>query len=109
LTADLHFQPIKQEAWYLQIKEKIPNSKRPIDKMSIAEIRKMYQENNFVCDTCGNKFERNNFTLEEHITHLINPIVLWSCEDCIMKDLKQGNIVGATEEPEPNQWQSENV
>jgi len=105
----LHFQPIKQEAWYLQIKDEISNSKRPIDEMSIAEIRKMYQENIFSCDTCGKKFEKNNFTLDEHITHLINPIVLWSCEDCIMKDLKQGNIVGATEEPEPNQWQSENV
>lgn len=97
MIADLHFQPIKQEAWHLQIKDKIQTSKRPIDKLSIAEIRKMYQENMFSCDTCGKKFEKNNFTLEEHITHLINPIVLWSCEDCIIKDLKNGNVIGATE------------
>lgn len=109
LNSELDFKPIKQQAWYLQIKENISNSKRSIDKMSIAEIRKMYQENNFNCDTCGKKFEKNNFTLEEHITHLINPIVLWSCEDCIVHDLKQGNVLGSTEEPKFEKWQTENI
>ena len=101
MITDSQFQPIKQEAWYLQIKDKIQHSKRPIDKMSVAEIRKIYQEKDFVCDTCGSKFEKDNFTLEEHITHLINPIVLWSCEDCIMKDLKQDNIIAAIDESKP--------
>lgn len=109
LIPQLHCKPIKQQSWYLQIKDTIQNSKRPIDKMSIAEIRKMYEDNNFVCDTCGKKFEKDNFTLEEHITHLINPIVLWSCEDCIMTDLKQGNIIGSTEESKPEKWQTENI
>ena len=77
--------------------------------MSVAEIRKMYQDNAFVCDTCGHGFTKNNFTLEEHITHLINPIVLWSCEDCILKDMKQGNIIGASEETTPKRWQTENT
>lgn len=49
----LFLEPIRQETWYLQIKDEISHSKRPIDKMSIAEILQMYRERKFLCDTCG--------------------------------------------------------
>ncbi len=90
-------EPIKQEAWYLQIKDEIPHSKRPIDKMSIADVLHMYRERKFVCDTCGKELGKIDFPLEEHIAHMINPIILWSCEDCIMSDIKNGRVIAATD------------
>ncbi len=93
---ELHREPIKQQAWYLQIKDEIPNSKRPIDKMSIAEILEMYQNNDFVCDDCGSKMGKMNCTLKEHIAHVINPIVHWSCEDCIIQAIRNGRVIAST-------------
>ena len=94
---NLSFEPIKQEPWYLQIREKISHSKRPIDKMSIAEVLRMYKQRNFVCDTCGKELGRAEFTSEDHVCHLINPVVLWSCEDCIISDIKERRLIGTTE------------
>jgi hypothetical protein len=85
--------PIPQVAWHLQIKEKIARSKRTIDQMSINDIAMMYNDGKLICDTCGKKF---NFTLEDHITHLINPSIVWSCEDCIFDDMKNGRIIAET-------------
>ncbi len=109
MDRELHLEPIKQEAWHKQIKGEIEASKRPIDKMSIAEINQMYEQKKFLCDDCGKELERSDVSLEEHITHLINPIVLWSCDDCIIKCMKNGSVIAATEEPDPDQWQIENV
>ena len=106
MEPELHFEPIKQQEWYLQIKDEISNSKRPIDKMSIAKILKMYQNNDFVCDDCGNKLGKINFTLEDHIAHLINPIVHWSCEDCIMQDMQNGRVLATSETT--SKWQLSN-
>ena len=86
---------IKQEAWYLQIKDKICSSKRPIDKMPIAKILQMYEQRAFLCDTCGKELGRTDFSLEDHIAHMINPLILWSCEDCLMDDMKNGRVIGA--------------
>jgi hypothetical protein len=94
---NLSFKPIRQEAWYLQIRDKILHSKRPTDKMSIAEVLQMYRERKFVCDTCGKELYRAEFSLEDHICHLINPVVLWSCEECILSDIKDGRTIATTE------------
>jgi len=109
LNNELHFEPIKQEAWYKQIKDRITNSKRLIDRMSIKEINQMYDQKKFLCDDCGKELEKADIPLEDHISHLINPFTIWSCEDCIIKCEKEGRIVGATEEPEPEQWQVDNI
>ncbi len=77
--------------------------------MSIAEILKLYEERKFLCDTCNKELGRCEFTLEDHIAHIINPIIIWSCDDCIVKDMKQGNILGSTEEPKPKNWQLDNT
>lgn len=106
MIANLHFQPIKQEAWYLQIKDEIQTSKRLIDKMSIAEILKMYQNKKYLCDTCNKELGKNEFTLDDHIAHLINPIIYWNCEDCIITDIKNGKIFATTETT--TKWQSNN-
>jgi len=106
---DLIFKPVKQQAWYLQIKEKIASSKRPIDKMSIAEVFKMYENQTFFCDTCGKHLGKRDFSLEDHIIHLINPIILWSCDDCLIDDMKEGRIIGSTKEPDPKKWQIDNI
>ena len=104
----LHVKRVKQESWYKQIKDRIPNSKRPIDQLSISQINQMYKQKKFLCDDCGNELEKSDIPLEDHISHLINPMVLWSCEDCIIKCMKNGSVIGATEE-NPNQWQIDNI
>ena len=91
----LHSDPIQQIAWYLQIKDKIPKSKRPIDKMTTAEIGKIYRNNKFLCDTCSKELGKCNFTLEEHILHLINPMIIWTCEDCLIDDMKNDRIIAS--------------
>lgn len=103
----LFTNPIKQEAWYKQIRGRIEKSKRPIDKMSVKEIRKLYQEKRFLCDTCGKEIQKCNFTLEDHIIHLINPSVLWCCEDCYQNDLRNGKIIGMISSA-TDSWQDEN-
>jgi hypothetical protein len=92
-------EPIKQDAWYFQIKDEIPHSKRPIDKKPIAEILQMYRGRKFLCDTCGKELiGKIDFSIEDHIAHMINPIILWSCEDCIiMSDIKNGRVIAATD------------
>ena len=109
MESELRFEPIEQEAWYLQIKDELPTSKRTIDKMSIAEILTMYDNKKFLCDTCDKELGKYSFSLEDHIAHMINPIIVWSCEDCLMRDVKQGNIIGSTKEPKPELWQTENI
>jgi hypothetical protein len=90
-------EPIKQEAWYLQIKDVIRYSKRQMDKMPIAEILQMYRARKFLCDTCGKELDKVNFSIEDHIAHMINPVILWSCEDCIMSDIKNRRVIAATD------------
>jgi hypothetical protein len=89
-------EPIKEEAWHLQLKDKRLSGKRPIDKMSIAQVLQMYEERKFVCDTCGKELGRTEFSLIDHTLHLINPLIFWSCEDCIISDIKNGNVIAAT-------------
>jgi hypothetical protein len=90
-------EPIKQQAWYLQIKDEIHYSKRQMDKMPIAEILQMYRARKFLCDTCGKELDKVDFSIEDHIAHMINPIILWSCEDCIMSDIKNRRVIAATD------------
>lgn len=104
---ELYTSPIKQEAWYKQIRKEIENSKRPIDKMSIAEINKMYEEGKFLCDTCGKEMIGSKILLKDHILHLINPSILWCCEDCYQSDLRNDRII-AMEESHPESWQEQN-
>ncbi len=89
----IHVKSIPQVAWYLQIKERVARSNRTIDKMSINDIAGMYRNGNLLCDTCGKTLGRFDFTLEQHIIHLINPSFVWSCEDCILDDMKNGRII----------------
>lgn len=102
---ELYSKPIPQTAWHMQIKEEIQSSKRPIDRMAIAEIVKMYEELNFLCDICGNKLQHGNkLTLTEHIIHLINPAFKITCEDCFQDDLRKGRIIAMCREKIEN-WQ----
>lgn len=98
MIPNLHIEPIKQEAWHIQIKDEIKNSKKTMDKLSLFEIRKMYQEREFLCDNCGKKLEKCDFTLEEHILHVINPLYYWCCEDCFQSDLRSDRIISIGEE-----------
>ena len=109
MIPNLHIKPQKQEAWYLQIKNDIQNSKRVVDKMSIKEINQMYTQKKTLCDDCGKELEKSNIPLEDHISHLINPRVIWSCEDCIIKCVKDGRVIASSKESEPEQWQIDNI
>lgn len=87
-------EPVKQEPWYLQIRSNIVKSNRPIDKMTIAELYKMYREEKFLCDDCGNPLKLGwQPTLEEHIIHIINPLTGWACGDCMDQMRKEGRIL----------------
>lgn len=101
---NLASESIPQIAWYLQIKDEMPHSKRPIDKMTTAEIVDMYEQKNFLCDTCGKELGKCDFSLQDHVIHLINPMILWSCEDCLINDVKNSRIIGSTKEPNPQNW-----
>jgi hypothetical protein len=94
---NLSLEPVKQQAWYLQIKDQIQSSKRLIDKMPIAAILEMYRERKFRCDTCGKDLGRIDFSFEDHIAHMINPSIIWSCEDCLIDDMKHNRIVASTD------------
>jgi hypothetical protein len=95
----LHSKPVPQIAWYLQIKDKITESGRTIDHMTTLQISKMYEEGRFLCDTCGKELGKCDYSLHDHILHLINPMILWPCEDCYQRDLRSGRIVGWGKEP----------
>ncbi len=97
MTPDLFREPVPQVAWWKQ--SDFSKSIRPIDKMPIAEILKMYESGFILCDTCGKKslITECAYTLLDHITHIINPIVLWSCEGCYLECKRKGQIIGETE------------
>jgi len=91
----LSMEPIPQIAWYLQIKDEMPKSKRPLDKMPIAQIKEMYEAGFIQCDMCGKKLKITSckYNLTEHIIHLINPHTFWSCEGCYLQDKREGRII----------------
>jgi hypothetical protein len=92
---ELFRKSIPQIAWYLQIRDKIPKSFRLIDKMATWEIGEMYRQQFFFCDTCWNEYGYPiNYSMEHHILHLINPKILWSCEECSDDDFKSGRVIG---------------
>jgi hypothetical protein len=103
---ELTWIPAKEEPWYLQIKDEIPKSERPIDNMSTKQIRKMYMYNVFLCDSCGKEFDKTNFTLKEHILHLIDPLYYWSCENCFQQDLREGRVIAMENELVPKKDQN---
>jgi len=99
---------MKQAPWIEQRKTLIDEYHaqiKPIDRMSFAEISRMYDENNFLCDVCGKKLGKCNYTLKDHIFHLIHPTFQWSCEDCFQDDLRNDRIIAMEEEPKPEKWQ----
>lgn len=104
----LGIEPIKQQAWHLQVKDKVKISKRPIDKMSIAEIYDMYENKKFLCDECGSSLGKIDFSLKDHILHMINPKQIWCCEDCVIKNMKSENFIGMVETKE-NNYQLNNI
>lgn len=102
-------EPLKQQAWYKQIKDKILDSQRSIDRLSIAQIREMYLERKFLCDICEKQLEKCDISMVDHITHLINPSYKWVCEDCFQNDLRNNRIIGLTEENPPKKWQLDSM
>jgi hypothetical protein len=53
-----------------------------MDKMPIAEILQMYRARKFLCDTCSKELDKIDFSIEDHIAHMINPIILWKMGSC---------------------------
>jgi hypothetical protein len=97
--------PIPQVAWYLQNEHRFREGKRIIDNMTTLQISKMYEEKKFLCDICGKGLGKSDYSLQDHILHLINPMILWYCEDCVQKDLRNGRIIAWAKESEVHQWQ----
>ena len=77
--------------------------------MSLSEIREMYSLKKFACDSCGKDLEECNLSLEDHMIHLINPLVLWKCKSCLSRSIKQNKIIQVTDNSNnPYQWQLQN-
>jgi transcription initiation factor IIE alpha subunit len=98
---ELFSEPIKQQAWHIQyktIRKKITTRfQRPIDEMSMANIAEMYKSKTFLCDSCGKELGGCNYTLEDHVLHLIDPRYYWSCGDCIQDDFRNGRVIAMSE------------
>ncbi len=94
MTDELNCKAFPQVAWWKQRK----NDKlvKPMDKMPMAEIIKLYESGFVLCDSCGKKLPIKEcaYTLVDHIIHMINPIVLWSCEGCYLECKRKGEIIG---------------
>jgi hypothetical protein len=106
-TPRLYRRAIPNAAWYIQAKEGIERGKRTVDRMSISDIAVMYRDAKFLCDTCGKSLGKFDFDLKDHIIHLVNPSFVWSCEDCIIDDMKNGRIIAET--PDRPSWQQDYV
>lgn len=105
VNSTLFSKPITQISWYIQIKDKFNSSNRTIDNMNLNQIGMMYREGNFFCDTCGKKLDKCSFSIEDHILHLLNPMILWSCEQCIDSDLKNKRIIASCDQIEES-WKT---
>jgi len=105
INSTLYSKPIPQISWYIQLKDKFDSSTRTIDRMNLVQIGRMYSEGIFLCDTCGKKLDKCSLSTEEHILHLLNPMVLWSCDDCIISDLKNKRIIASLENTEES-WKN---
>ncbi len=104
----LFSKSIPQKSWRQQIQDKFNLSNRVIDNMNLGQIGTMYREGSFLCDTCGKKLDKCNLSTQEHILHLINPMIIWSCEDCIISDIKNKRIISSTENYEES-WKKKLV
>ena len=95
-TIELGMEPIPQIAWWKQ--NDYSKSKRPIDMMPVAEIRKLYDSGFILCDSCGKKMKMSdwNLTPSDHVIHMINRMVHWACKNCVEKDVREGRIIGVT-------------
>jgi len=93
----LHVEKVPQVAWWKQ--QDRSKSIKPIDKMPIAEISRMYESGFVLCDTCGKNMliSECKFTLRDHIIHMINCNSLWSCEVCYLEAKLKGEIIGECE------------
>ena len=94
---ELFRKKILQEAWWKQ--NDYSKSLKPTDKMPIAEIVKMYESGFVVCDICGKKIELDgsNYTVLDHILHIINSSILWFCDGCVLECKRKGQFIGECE------------
>jgi hypothetical protein len=84
MTTLLVAEPVKQPPWYLQIQIQIAKSKRPTDRMSIAQSYKIFEEEKFLCDDCCKPNDLGWApTVLEHVIHITNPVTRWACGDCM--------------------------
>jgi hypothetical protein len=68
------------------------------------KIKYKFKKDNYMAelkkelDLMNTKLEKCDFTLEEHILHVINPLYYWCCEDCFQSDLRNDRIISIGEE-----------
>ncbi|TVP41909.1 hypothetical protein [Candidatus Nitrosocosmicus arcticus] len=82
--------------WYVNHPTYINKGLRIIDDMTYSEIYQMYDNEEFRCDTCGKPLKDEgelDIPVKDHINHLLNPQIIWSCMDCINEDFKKGRIL----------------
>lgn len=89
------------EPWYLNNPANTIRKglKRVIDSMTYSEIYEMYENEDYRCDTCGRplKEERDlQISAKDHIIHLLNPNIIWSCTDCLSNDFEHDRVIMMT-------------
>jgi hypothetical protein len=94
--------PIKQQEWWKQIFPHIKECRRAMDRLSIAEIIELYSKNRILCANCGKELDiPPNWEPIHHIINLINPMTGATCDDCMYKLYKTGNILAGEI---PQEW-----
>lgn len=85
------------EPWHVNHPtQNITKGLRIIDDMTYSEIYQMYEHEDFRCDTCGKSLKDEgdlNISAKDHVVHILNPQIVWSCMDCIEGDFKKGKIL----------------
>jgi len=86
-------ESIPQISWWKQ--RDYSKSIKPMDKLPLIEIQKLYESGFVLCDSCGKKIKISDckYSLVDHITHLINTHVVWTCEGCYLQEKREGKII----------------
>lgn len=81
--------------WHIESKAGLEKNSRTIDRMTLTEIKEMYDEQYLQCDMCTRKLERYPFTAGDHVQHVINPDIWWKCEFHITEEKEHGSLMPA--------------
>lgn len=90
-----------EDPWYINNPANVIRKglQRIIDSMTYSEIYEMYDKEDYRCDTCGRPLKDDgelHISIKDHVIHLLNPSIIWSCIGCINNDFKKRRVIMTT-------------